>query len=58
MSILYDMRSGELVKSKLFNNDLTIRDATTPTGFVVRIGTTLIFTGNQDILIGAKSIPL
>lgn len=57
MSYLYDMRSGELVKSRLYINNLNIADIIGKDYVLTKIGSTQLFIGSTETLMGARYIP-
>lgn len=57
MKVLYDMRSGVLVKSNLYINNLNIADAINKDYILAMIGSTQLFIGSTETLIGVIYTP-
>lgn len=60
MSYLYDIRSGTLIKSILYTNNLKITDVLNKEeeeDVLLLMGSTQIFIGNSKIFVGAKYLP-
>lgn len=57
MKVLYDMRSGVLVKSNLYINNLNISDILNKDYILARIGSTQLFIGSTETLMGVKYTP-